>query len=209
MKFYDCQTAPSPRRVRMFIAEKKIDIPSVEVDLKEREQLGKAFLEVNPFATVPVLELDDSTKLITTAGCRAYLESAYPSPPLLGRDAAQRGVIADLIWRIEADAYMAVGECLRNSAKRMKDRAVTGLHNYAQIPELAERGRARATRFFPVLDDLIGDKQFLAGDALSAADIDAFVFVEFSKWIKLEAPAECTNLHRWFDMMAARESAKL
>jgi glutathione S-transferase len=209
MKFYDCQTAPSPRRVRMFIAEKGIQVPTIEVNLRQREQLGETFLKLNPFATVPVLELDDATKLITTAGCRAYLESANPPPALLGRTDTERGQIADLVWRIEADGFMAVAECLRNSAKGMKDRALSGPYNYAQIPELAERGRERATRFFPVLDELLSDKLFLAGDSISAADLDAFIFIEFCQWIKLEIPAQCSNVCRWFEMMANRDSAKL
>lgn len=207
MKFYDCRTAPSPRRVRMFIAEKGLAIPSVEVDLRGGEQLGEAFLKINPGGTVPVLELDDGTRLVTTAGCRAYLEEAHPEPALLGSTATERGVIADLVSRIEADGFMAAAECLRNSAKGMKGRALTGPQNYDQIPELAERGRQRAARFFPALDALIGEQPFVAGKAISAADIDAFVFVEFSKWIKLEVPAECGNLARWHAEMSARESA--
>lgn len=208
MKFYDCQSAPSPRRVRMFIAEKGLDIPNVEVDLRAGEQLGEAFLKINPYATVPVLELDDGERLLTTAGCRAYLESRFPEPALLGRDAPERGRVADLVSRIESDAFLAVAECLRNSAKGMQGRALTGPHGYAQIPELAARGRERAERFYPELDRLIGEQPFLAGDTLTAADIDAFVFVEFSAWIKLEPPADCTNLARWHAAMAARPSAQ-
>ncbi|MEZ5742132.1 MAG: glutathione S-transferase N-terminal domain-containing protein, partial [Burkholderiaceae bacterium] len=178
MKFYDCQTAPSPRRVRMFIAEKGLTIPTVEINLRENEQLSEGFLQINPDATVPVLALDDGTRLVSTAGCRAYLESRYPEPPLLGRDHAEKGRIADLIGKVEAGGLSAVAEALRNSARAMKDRALTGPHNYEQIPALAERGRLRAQRFFATLDGLIAGQPFLAGDAFSAADIDAFMFVE-------------------------------
>lgn len=209
MKFYDCQTAPSPRRVRMFIAEKGLDIPTIEVNLREREQLSKDFLSVNPYATVPVLELDDNTRLLSTAGCRAYLEAAYPTPPLLGADAKQQGVIADLVWRIESDGFSAVGECLRNSSKAMKARALTGPRDFAQIPELAERGRQRAADFMPTLDGLIGDRPFVAGEHFSAADIDAYIFVEFATWIKVQAPTDCSNLHRWHAAICERPSAKI
>ncbi len=207
MKFYDCQTAPSPRRVRMFIAEKGLDIPSVEVNLREREHLQAPFLAINPFATVPVLALDDGTILRSTAGCRAYLESAFPSPPLLGGDAVGKGVVADLVWRIEADAIAPVAECLRNTARGMKDRALTGVENYEQLPQLAERGRQRAERFFPVLERLLGERPCLAGERISAADIDAFVFVEFARWVKIEVPGECTGVRRWHEAMSARPSA--
>jgi glutathione S-transferase len=192
----------------MFIAEKGVDIPTVEVDLREQEQLGEAFLKINPHATVPVLELDDKTRLLSTAGCRAYLEAAYPKPTLLGVDAKEKGVIADLIWRIEYDAITAVGECLRNASKSMKGRALTGLNDYAQIPELAERGRQRATSFMPTLNALIGDKAFIASDVITAADIDAFIFVEFAKWVKVQVPDECTNIVRWYNSMSERPSAK-
>lgn len=209
MKFYDCSTAPSPKRVRMFIAEKGLEIPTVEVNLREREQLKPEFLAINPHATVPVLELDDGTRLVTTPGCRAYLEAVHPEPPLLGRTPTERGVVADLIARIEADGLGAVAECLRNTAKAMANRGLTGPVDYAQIPELGERGRMRATRFFTVLDGLVGDKPFLAGDAFTAADIDGFIFVSFVKWIKVEPPGECANVARWLEAVGSRPSASL
>ncbi|MFB3102090.1 MAG: glutathione S-transferase N-terminal domain-containing protein, partial [Alphaproteobacteria bacterium] len=92
MKFYDCATAPSPRRVRMFIAEKGLSdqIETVEVNLREAEQLKPAFREINPYCTVPVLELDDGTRLYSTAGCCRYLEEAYPEPPLMGRSTEEK-----------------------------------------------------------------------------------------------------------------------
>jgi glutathione S-transferase len=193
----------------MFIAEKGLDIPTTEVDLRTGEQLKPEFVAINPAATVPVLQTEDGTRLVTTSGCRAYLEGSFPEPPLLGRNNTERGVVADRVAAIEADGFMAIAECLRNTAKGMKDRALTGPVNYAQIPELGERGRDRAQRFFARLDTMIGSQPFVAGDAFSAADIDAFIFCEFSKWIKLEMPAELSNLKRWFEATGERDSAKL
>lgn len=209
MKFYDCSTAPSPRRVRMFIAEKGLDIPVVEINLREQEQLSEAFLKINPQATVPVLELDDGTRLVSTAGCRAYLESEYPAPPLLGRTPAERGLVADLVSMIEANGLGSVAEALRNSSKAMKNRSVTGPDNYEQIPELVERGRQRAARFFKTLDQTVGGQPFMAGDHFSAADIDALMFVDFVKWIKVAMPDDCHNLIRWYGEVSQRPSAKL
>ena len=206
MKFYDCQTAPSPRRVRIFIAEKGIEIPTVEIDLRGKEQLTPDFLRINPDATVPVIQLDNGTSLVTTAGCRAYLESIHPTPPLLGNDAVEKGRIADLISKIEAGGLGAVAEALRNSARGMKDRAITGPHNYAQIPALAERGRQRAERFFPVLEALLTDNPYLAGHSFSAADIDAYLFSEFAQWVKVPVPDDCPNLTRWLESVKARPS---
>lgn len=211
MKFYDCATAPSPRLVRMFIAEKGLGdaIETVEVNLGEQEQLGDAFLAINPFATVPVLETDDGERFLSTQGCWRYLEETQPDPVLLGRDARERAAIADWSWRCEIEGFLAVGEGLRNRAKRLADRALTGPHNYAQIPELAERGVTRTGHFFEMLDDELATREYVAGDAFSAADILAFVAVEFAGWLKLNLPEDAANAKRWFDTVKARPSASL
>jgi glutathione S-transferase len=127
----------------------------------------------------------------------------------MGRTPEEKGVVADLQWRIESDGLAAVGEALRNATPGMKGRALTGPHSYEQIPELAERGKLRTERFMPTLDTIIGEKPFVAGDAYSVADIDALVFVEFAKWVKVGIPEDCTNLKRWYESIAARPSSKL
>ena len=98
MKFYDCQTAPSPRRVRMFIAEKGLDIETVEVDMRAGEQMGEAYRAINPNCTVPALVLDDGSALLYTAGIRAYLEAIHPEPALLGRTPEDKGRVADAVF---------------------------------------------------------------------------------------------------------------
>ncbi|MBO6783408.1 MAG: glutathione S-transferase [Alphaproteobacteria bacterium] len=209
MKFYDCATAPSPRLVRMFIAEKGLTdaIETVEVNLREEEQLGDAFRAINPFCTVPVLEADDGTRFLTTQGCWRYLEEVHPDPALLGRDARERALVADWAWRAEQDGFFAVGEALRNTAKGLKDRALPGPHNHAQIPELGERGKRRVGQFFELLDATLADRDHLAGDGFSAADIMAFVAVDFAGWLKLTLPEEATHARAWFERVKARPSA--
>ena len=96
MKFYDCQTAPSPRRARIFIAEKGVDLETVQVDLRSGEHLNPEFQAINPYCTVPVLELDDGTQLTSTAGIWNYLEAEAPEPALMGTTPQEKGVIADL-----------------------------------------------------------------------------------------------------------------
>ena len=211
MKFYDCATAPSPRRVRMFIAEKGLSdqIETVEVNLREAEQLKPAFREINPYCTVPVLELDDGTRLYSTAGCCRYLEEAYPEPPLMGNSTEEKAVVADLEWRMEIDGFMAAGEALRNAAKRLENRAIVGPDDYAQIPELAERGRQRAGRFLERLDTILADRDYVAGAAFSIADITAYCTVDFAKWAKVEVPDDAANLHRWFATVGERPSTAL
>ncbi|MDH3236255.1 MAG: glutathione S-transferase [Alphaproteobacteria bacterium] len=209
MKFYDCSTAPSPRRARIFIAEKGLDIPTVEVNLRDKEQMTPEFAAINPYLTVPVLELDDGTRLNSTHGVWRYLEETHPEPPLMGRDAREKALVADREWRMEVEGFMAVGEALRNAAKGMADRALTGKHNYAQIPELAERGRARVPRFFEDLDRILGESEYIAGDVYTVADITAFVTVEFAGWLKLGLTDEQTNAKRWYEAVKARPSSAL
>ncbi len=209
MKFFDCKTAPSPRRVRIFIAEKSIAVETILVDLRSKEQLGVEFKTINPHCTVPVLELDDGARLTTTAGIWRYLEATYPDPPLTGETPQQRGVIADLQWHIEMNGFMAMAEFLRNSAPAMKGRALTGPHDYDQIPELADRGKLRVQRFLEEIDQVIGDKPYVAGDRFSVADIDLLVLIDFSAWRKLSLPAGATNARRWYEAVRARPSAQL
>jgi glutathione S-transferase len=209
MKFYDCGTAPSPRRARMFIAEKGLDIETIEVDLRAGEQLSAEFRAINPNCTVPTLVLDDGGILTSTAGIRGYLEAAFPEPSLTGHTAAERGRVADLQWRIEMEGMLAMSEALRNSTPRMKSRALTGPVNYEQIPALAERGRARVEHFLGGVDAMIGDKPFVAGDNFSVADIDLLVVIDFAGWIKMGLPEDATNARRWHAEVSARPSAKL
>ena len=209
MKFYDCTTAPSPRQVRMFIAEKGLsdEIETVEVNLREREQLSDAFRAINPYCTVPVLETDDGTRVFSTAGCCRYLEEAYPEPPLMGHTPVEKAVVADMEWRMEIDGFLAVGETLRNSAPGLKDRALVGPHNYAQIPALAERGRQRIEHYFETLDTILDGRDFVAGENFSIADITAFCTVSFANRVKFELPDSANNAHRWFESVSARPSA--
>ena len=209
MKFFDCKTAPSPRRVRIFIAEKGITVETVPVDLRSNEQLDPDFRSINSHCTVPVLELDDGTRLTTTAGIWRYLEALYPDPVLMGETPKQRGVISDLQWHIEMNGFMAMAEYLRNSTPAMKGRALTGPHDYEQIPELAERGKLRVQRFLEEIDQIIANKPYVAGDRFSIADIDLLVFIDFSIWRKLSLPEEATNARRWYDAVRARPSAQL
>ena len=209
MKFYDCITAPSPRLVRIFIAEKDLEIQTQYVDLRNGEHLTPEFSKINPFCTVPVLETDDGTRLTSTQGCWRYLEEKFPEPPLLGTTASAKATIADLVWRIETDGFHAVGEGLRNLSPGLKDRALTGARNFAQIPQLGERGKERARTFLNQLDGMIGDKEFLTGDQFTAADIIMLVVVDFARWIKVTLPSKALNADRWYQSVSSRPSTKL
>ncbi len=207
MKFYDCAAAPSPRRVRIFLAEKGIDIPMVQVDLRNGEQLGSAFRKINPWGTVPVLVLDDGSAISEAIAVCRYLEAAFPDPSLMGRTPLEQGTIAMWEHRCEHDGMFAAQEAFRNRASGFKDRAVTGLEGYSQIPELAERGQTRVERFFQALDQRLADSEYLAGPCYSVADITAMVAVEFASRIRIELPKECAHVWRWYATVASRPSA--
>jgi len=209
MKFHDCATAPSPRRARMVIAEKRIDVETVEVDLRSGAHFSPEFMALNPRCTVPVLVTDEGEALCDNASIVRYLEEIFPDPPLLGRTPVEKARTAEWIWRAEFEGLMAIMEVLRNSSPAMKDRALPGPDPVAQIPELAERGRIRGARFFEVMNERLEQTPWLGGDAFSFADITGFVFVEFAAWVKLAPGEELGALARWREACAARPSAKV
>lgn len=204
MKFYDCRTAPSPRRVRIFIAEKGIDIETVQVDLGSGEQFSDEFRALNPDCVVPVLQLDDGSCLSEVAAICQYLEERYPEPPLLGKTAEDRARVTMWNAKIEQQGLLSMADAFRNSAKGLRGRAVTGSLGYEQIPELAERGRQRVRQFFERLDAQLADSPFVAGASFSMADITALVLVDFAAWIKIAVPEEASNLARWYGGVSAR-----
>src|SRR5436190_21679030 len=163
MKFYACSTAPSARRVRIFMAEKGIGIPTVQVDLRNGEQFSDAFRKVNPDCTVPVLVLDDGTAIADAVAICGYLEEIHPEPPLIGATPQERAVVTALNRQIERDGFFAAMDAFRNAAKGLKGRALPGPHDYEQIPELAERGRIRVEHFFRAMDARLGTREFVAG----------------------------------------------
>jgi len=152
MKLYDYQLAPNPRRVRVFLAEKGIVVPTVQVDLRAGGQFTPEFRAVNPECTVPVLEFDDGRRLTEVIAICLYFELAHPEPVLMGVGAEERAIVADWHHRIERQGFWAIGDAFRNSAPGLKGRALPGPDDYEQIPALSERGRARAGRFFEMLD---------------------------------------------------------
>ena len=205
MRLYDYPSAPSPRKVRLFIAEKGLSVPTVSVDLRALAQHDPQFLAKNPGGTVPVLELDDGTCLTESLAICHYLEQLHPQPNLLGADAQEQALV--LMWtEIQTfDGYTAIQEVLRNEHAAFKGRAVGGPVSYEQIPALAERGRARAAIFFDRLDSRLAQSPYIALARFTYADIVGFVNCEFAVRSLRADPAEGRpNLARWRDTIAAR-----
>jgi glutathione S-transferase len=208
MRLYDFKMAPNARRVRIFVAEKGLDIPRVEVDLASRAQLNEDYRHVNPLAEVPALELDDGTILTeSTAICR-YLEEIHPEPPLCGRTPLERAQV--MMWdrRVELHGFAAVSESFRNASPFFAGRSVTGTVDFPQIPELAERGKQRFLNFLDVLERRLGESEFVGGERFGIADITALVMIDFARVIRCGIGDHQSNLKRWHAAVSARDSAR-
>jgi glutathione S-transferase len=209
MKLYDFALAPNPRRVRMFLAEKSVEIPLVEVNTREREQFSEWFVAINPLSMVPVLEIDDGTCISESVAICRYIEELHPEPRMMGVDAKDKAVVEMWNRRVEFTGYMPAAEAVRNALPMFEDRGLSGVPGgVPQIPALVERGKNSLARFFKFFDARLADSPFIAGEAFTIADITAFVTIEFAKRVEVEIPASgADNLSRWHGQVAARPSA--
>lgn len=206
---YDCATAPSPRRARILLAEKGIAHETVQVDLRTHEQMGDAYRQINPQCTVPALRTEEGVVLTDNAAIAAYLEAHSPQPPVMGVTPVDKAEIASWQWRIEFEGLAAIAEALRNSSPAMANRALPGPVDYAQIPELAQRGLARVQQFFAMLDERLQGRDFIAAGQFSIADITAVVAVDFARVVKVKPGEQHPNLVRWRALMAQRPAMAL
>jgi glutathione S-transferase len=207
VRLYDFPAAPSPRRVRIFLAEKGIEIESVLVDLTKGEQFSEDFRRLNPDCAVPVLELGDGTCISEALAICQYLEELHPEPPMLGSTPEERARISMWNAKVESQGLWAAADAVRNRLKGFSGRSVLGPVSYEQIPELAERGFARVVDFMHRLDGQLAGNRFIAGNNFSIADIAAFVMIDFMKWVKTEVPEDCANVSRWYEDVSQRPSA--
>ncbi len=208
MKLYTCGGAPSPRRVTIFLDLKSIELEQVEVDLQKGEHLSESFAAKSPDCTVPVLELDDGTRLWETNAIRRFLEEQQPDPALYGRTARERAEINQWTDWVFTHGLLAVMDAFRNSAPGFRDHALTGRRPVAQITELAERGRERYRYFLNDLDQRLQQTDWIGGESLSVADIDALVTIDFAvRATRLEPEQSLAALARWYQVMSDRINA--
>lgn len=207
MQLYEFPAAPNPRRVGIFVAEKGISIPRVLVDLTKREQFSPEYRAINPRCMVPALVLDDGTVITEVLAICRYLEEIHPDPPLLGTDARDQALVTMWERRMELDGLIPGRDALRNAARALANHALSGPRDYAQIPALAERGRAQLGDFFQDLDDRLATVPYVAGERFSMADITAIAAVDFAiGFVKLPPPESLTALQRWYKQISARPS---
>jgi len=210
MRLFDFERAPNPRRARMIITEKNLDIPRVAVNLYAKEQLSAEFLAINPAGTLPVLETDEGLYLTETVAICQYLEALHPEPPLMGTSASSKALVLNWNNVVEQAGFFAVAETLRNWSPGFRDHVFPGPVPYAQMPLLIERGRQRTEQFFDRIEQQLStnDAPFLAGDEYSLADISLLAVTDFASWIKISPTATRPALSKWYEQASARPSAR-
>jgi glutathione S-transferase len=208
MKLYHSTSSPNSRRVRIFVAEKGISLPLQPVNLGEKEQFSDWFKAINQRQQVPALVLDDGTTVAEVPAIWRFLEEAYPEHPLLGSDATSKALVTMWERRAELDGFAPTMEGVRNAAAGLKGRALSGPHDYDQIPGLVERSKRRVADFYADLEARLEEAPFVAGAAFSAADITALVTVDFATAaLKMPIPDGSHAVQRWYEKVAARPSA--
>ena len=199
MKFYNA-AAPNPRRVRIFLAEKGVEIPRQDLDLAKGESRTPEFLAKNSLAGTPILELDDGTVLAESVAICRYLESLYPEPALMGSDALESATIEMWNRRMEIEIMATLGDVVVHSVNFFADKV-------EQIPAYADAQRRMAAKKWAWLDEELADgRRFVAGDQFSIADITGMAALMIGDFIKVEVPAALTHVTRWSEAVRARPS---
>jgi len=207
MKLYDAQ-APNPRRARIFIAEKGLDIPTEEVNIFEGANLSDSYKSKNPIGLVPALELDDGTVLTEVPALCRYLESQHPEPNLMGNNPIETAQIEAWERFAEMSGMQAVGEYFRNGAEMFDDRGLPGVTGIPRIEALIDRGERRIAGFYEMLEKRLGESEYLGSDRFSIADITGLCVVDFATFTKHGIPDGNDNTKRWHAACSARPSAK-
>ena len=201
MKLYDSALAPNPRRVRVFLAEKAIEVPIVPVDIVKAENRQPAFRAKNPLGAVPVLELDDGTFISeSTAICR-YFEELQPDPPLMGTDARDRAIVEMWLRRVEFEVAFPIMQTFRNTHDFFKGRI-------PQVPEWGAVCKQKALEQLAWLDGEMADRPFVAGDRYTIADITLLIGVDFGRVSDIRIDPKHKNLTRWYGEASSRPSAR-
>lgn len=201
MRLYDATTAPNPRRVRVFIVEKGLDVPIVQVDLNAKENQTPAFREKNPMGGVPVLELDDGTCISESVAICRYLEGLKPEPALMGVDAKDRAIVEMWQRRMELEIFQPIANVFVHTHEWFKGRR-------PQVPEWGETCRKHALARMRWLDEVLATRPFVAGERYTIADITALCGIDWGRVTKTRMPTECTHLLRWHELVSSRPSAR-
>ena len=200
MKLFDGGMAPNPRRVRIYLAEKGIEVPTEPVDMGAMEHKSEKVTSRNPLQRLPLLELDDGTVIAESIAICRYFEELNPEPPLFGTDALEKAQVEMWQRRIELHFLFTVAQVFRHTHPAMAEWEVP------QVPEWAEANRDRAVEFIRFLDGHLEGRDFLITGRFTIADVTAMVASSFMKPAKIAVPDDVPNFHRYVDAMKARPS---
>ncbi len=201
MKLYDGGRAVNPRRVRIFLAEKGISIPTEQVDIATQQHRTETFAAINPMRRLPVLVLDDGTVIAELIAICRYFEALQSDPPLFGRGALEIAMVEMWNRRAEFNLMGPVTTVFQHLHPFMKP-----LVN-PQVPDWGEANKPRVFEFLQLLDAELKNRPYVAGDDFTVADITALTAVDFMKVPKLPLPEEFANVRRWHQQVSARPSA--
>jgi glutathione S-transferase len=194
VKLYSSPFAPNPRRVRIFLAEKNMSVPTVDVDLAQLEQKSDDFATLNPFQRVPVLTLDDGTALCESIAICRYFEEIHPDPPLFGIGALERARVEMQQRRLELGLLIHIANAFR--------------HSHPHMAKMEQASKPKAVEAMARVDRELADREFIAGDRFSVADISGLVALDFARTARIAIPEDLSHLRRWHAALSARPSAK-
>ena len=207
LKLYHSSASPNSRRVRIYLAERGIAAELVPVDLGAKEQFSDAYAAINPRKVVPTLVLADGTAIGEVPAIIRYLDEAFPERPLGGNTPKDKALIQMWERRMELEGFAAVMETARNTFASLAGRAISGPHDYEQIPALVERGKLRIRNFYADLEAQLAQNAFVAGETFSTADITALVTVDFAtKAVSMPIPDGHAATSRWYAAVSTRPS---
>jgi glutathione S-transferase len=201
MKLYDGGRAPNPRRVRIYLAEKGIAIPSQQIDLASMQHKSAAYAAINPLMRVPALVLDDGTVITESIAICRYFEALRPAPPMFGEGGLEQAMVEMWTRRVEQHLFYPITQVFRHLHPAMKAMEVP------QVAAWGEANKARVADFLPILDRALIGRRFVASTHYSVADITALVALDFMKPAKLPVAPEHGNILRWHAEASARPSA--
>jgi glutathione S-transferase len=202
MKLYSSPFAPNARRVRVFLAEKGVEVPRIDIDLARLDQRSEDFSALNPFQRVPVLVLDNGTALCESIAICRYFEEIQPDPPLFGVGALERAQVEMWQRRLELGLMLHIANAFRHSHPHMAEM------EKPQIAELAQASKPKAIGAMAHVDRELKDRRFIVGDRFSVADITGLVALDFARTARIALPEEFADLRRWHADLSARPSAK-
>jgi glutathione S-transferase len=202
MKLYDGGRAPNPRRVTVFLAEKGIEVEKVPVDMGQLGHKSEEVTRLNPLQRLPVLVLDDGTAISESVAICRYFEELHPEPPMMGTDARDKAIVEMWNRRLELIFLGAVANAFRHTHPAMQE------WEKPQLAEWGEINRPKALAFLELLDKELADREFIAGDRFTIADITGMIGFEFMKPARIERPEHLANVMRWYQAVSSRPSAK-